>query len=30
MSQKGPGQERLYQKGVVDPIPEWIMKRLVK
>uniref|UniRef100_H2ZNX6 Alpha-ketoglutarate-dependent dioxygenase alkB homolog 5 n=2 Tax=Ciona savignyi TaxID=51511 RepID=H2ZNX6_CIOSA len=30
MNQKGPGQERLYQKGVVDPIPKWIFKKLVK
>ncbi|XP_078482402.1 RNA demethylase ALKBH5 [Ciona intestinalis] len=30
MNQKGPGQERLYQKGVVDPIPNWVFKKLVK
>nr|CAB3221263.1 RNA demethylase ALKBH5 [Phallusia mammillata] len=30
MDQKGPGQERLYQKGVVDAIPSWINKLLVK
>ena len=24
MSEKGPGQERLYARGVVDDIPQWI------
>ncbi len=30
MEQKGPGQERLYPKGEVDEIPEWIKELVVK
>lgn len=30
MSEKGPGQERLYAHGVVDDIPEWIYEMVVK
>lgn len=30
MSERGPGQERLYARGVVDDIPEWIVKMVEK
>uniref|UniRef100_A0A915JG07 Uncharacterized protein n=1 Tax=Romanomermis culicivorax TaxID=13658 RepID=A0A915JG07_ROMCU len=30
MDKKGPGAEKLYAKGVVDPIPEWIFRLIVK
>lgn len=30
MSEKGPGQERLYAPGEVDDIPEWIYEMVVK
>jgi len=30
MDKKGPGSEKLYAKGEVDPIPEWIFSLLVK
>lgn len=29
-SKRGPGNEKLYAKGEVDPIPDWIMKMIVK
>lgn len=30
MRHKGPGQEKLYEKGEIDPIPDWIYKLVVK
>jgi alkylated DNA repair protein alkB family protein 5 len=30
MSEKGPGQERLYARGVVDEIPKWIFDMVEK
>jgi len=27
---KGPGQERLYPKGEVDPIPSWIKRMIIR
>lgn len=30
MERKGPGQEKLYEKGAIDPIPEWIHRIVVK
>lgn len=30
MDRKGPGAEKLYAKGVVDPIPEWIFRLIVR
>lgn len=30
MERKGPGQEKLYEKGEIDPIPEWIHRIVVK
>lgn len=29
MSERGPGQERLYARGVVDEIPQWIFDMVV-
>ncbi|XP_069122726.1 RNA demethylase ALKBH5-like [Argopecten irradians] len=30
LAKKGPGMERLYPKGEVDEIPDWILKLVVK
>ncbi|XP_064625020.1 RNA demethylase ALKBH5-like [Lineus longissimus] len=30
LSKKGPGQERLYPKGEVDEIPDWIEEMVIK
>ena len=30
LAKKGPGQERLYRKGEVDPIPSWIEELVIK
>ena len=30
LDKRGPGNEKLYAKGEVDPIPGWIMKMIVK
>lgn len=30
MERKGPGQEKLYERGEVDPIPEWIHEMIIK
>ncbi|XP_077975257.1 RNA demethylase ALKBH5-like [Styela clava] len=30
MRRKGPGQEKLYEKGETDAIPDWIYKLVVK
>ena len=30
MAEKGPGQERLYARGVVDDIPQWIFDMVEK
>ncbi|XP_074648970.1 RNA demethylase ALKBH5-like [Tubulanus polymorphus] len=30
MDKKGPGQEKLYAKGDVDPIPEWVRELVEK
>ena len=30
LAKRGPGNERLYAKGEVDPIPEWIFDMVVK
>ncbi|XP_033630436.1 RNA demethylase ALKBH5-like [Asterias rubens] len=30
LSKRGPGQERLYPKGEVDDIPDWIFELVVK
>ncbi|XP_070579362.1 RNA demethylase ALKBH5-like [Ptychodera flava] len=30
LAKRGPGQERLYQKGEVDEIPEWIDELVIK
>lgn len=30
MAKKGPGQERLYDHGQVDEVPEWIFRLVVK
>ncbi|XP_065659313.1 RNA demethylase ALKBH5 [Hydra vulgaris] len=30
MESKGPGQERLFKKGEVDKIPNWIQKHVIK
>ena len=29
MKKRGPGNERLYPKGEVDPIPDWIFELIV-
>ncbi|XP_033106627.1 RNA demethylase ALKBH5-like [Anneissia japonica] len=29
LAKRGPGQERLYAKGEVDPIPDWIYEMVV-
>lgn len=29
LTQKGPGQERLYDKGMVDDVPKWIYRLVV-
>ena len=29
MDKRGPGQERLYREGEVDPIPEWVYELVV-
>lgn len=30
MERKGPGQEKLYEKGAIDPIPEWVHRIVVR
>jgi alkylated DNA repair protein alkB family protein 5 len=30
LSKRGPGMERLYPPGEVDPIPEWVHKLVIK
>jgi hypothetical protein len=30
LSKRGPGMERLYPPGEVDPIPDWVHKLVIK
>ena len=30
LERKGPGMERLYPEGFVDPVPQWVKQLVIK